>query len=206
LLPVRLGQLGPGISWIDLDRDGGDDLLIASGKGGRAGVYRNEGNGTFSPANLHGQSRPAPGDQTAMLGWSLRNGTTVITGNANYEQGNIQAPSAYRHRMQRVTVAGTDSLPYSMGTTGPMAASDYDGDGDLDLFVGGRFIPGHYPMDAPSRLFINEQGSFIPDEANGKKLQRGGLVTGAIFTDYDRDGDQDLIFRRCWGSDLVPEN
>lgn len=206
LLPVRLGQLGPGVSWIDFDQDGDDDLLIASGKGGDTGVYENQGDGSFRPTTKPTGSRSVPGDQTTILGWASREGTNIVMGNANYEQENIQVPSVYQSRLKGVDDVEADSLPYNISTTGPMAASDYDGDGDIDLFVGGRFVPGHYPMDAPSRLFVNEEGSFVQDKVNSRKLEEAGLVTGAVFTDYDQDGDSDLILSRTWDSILVLEN
>lgn len=206
LLPVRLGQLGPGLSWMDLDRDGDDDLFIASGKGGGMGIYENMGDGSFRSSEPPLLSQSAPGDQTTILGWEGREGLHIISGNANYEQGNLQAPSAYQYRINRLHDVEIDSLPHNISTTGPMAASDYDGDGDIDLFVGGRFIPGHYPMDAPSRLFKYEQGVFVADKTNLRKLQQAGLVTGAVFTDFDRDGDQDLVLSRAWDSLLLLEN
>lgn len=206
LLPIRLGYLGPGLSWIDFDRDGDDDLFIASGKGNTPGVYENLGEGSFRPKNLPLLSRPAPGDQTTILGWEDHRGTNIVTGNANYEQGDIRFPSAYQYRVNGPDNTEVDSLPRNISTTGPLAASDYDGDGNIDLFVGGRFVPGHYPMDAPSRLLINEEDSFVPDKVNSKKLQQAGLVTGAVFTDFDRDGDRDLVLSRAWDSILLLEN
>lgn len=206
LLPIRLSQLGPGLSWIDFDRDGDDDLFIASAAGRSPGVYENRGDGSFRPTRLSLISRPAPGDQTTILGWEDSRGTNIVTGNANYEQGDIRFPSAYQYRMNGPDNIEADSLPGNISTTGPMAASDYDGDGDIDLFAGGRFVPGHYPMDAPSRLLKNEQGSFVPDNVNSKILQRAGLVTGGVFTDFDRDGDRDLVLSRAWDSILLLEN
>src|SRR5205814_1166722 len=49
LLPKKFSQLGPGVAWHDLDGDGWEDLLIGGGRGGRLGVYRNDGNGRFEP-------------------------------------------------------------------------------------------------------------------------------------------------------------
>ncbi|SMO81774.1 FG-GAP-like repeat-containing protein [Fodinibius sediminis] len=206
LLPLGLGRLGPGISWVDLDRDGDDDLVIGTGKGGTTAIYENGGDGSFQPWDLPLLDREAPGDQTGIIGWTQNGHTNLMIGNANYEQGNLQAPSAYQYRMDGRNNTFIDSLPHNISTTGPLAASDYDGDGDLDLFVGGGFIPGHYPMDAPSRLLVNEAGSFVPDKRNSRAVRRAGLITGAVFTDYDQDGDPDLVLSRAWDSILILEN
>ncbi|GAA5522595.1 FG-GAP-like repeat-containing protein [Aliifodinibius salicampi] len=206
LLPLRLSQLGPGISWIDIDQDGDDDLLIGSGKGGAIGVFENLGDGEFREITLPLLSQAAPGDQATILGWEEGQGTNILVGNVNYEQGNAQAPSAYQYQVNDLNNVHLDSIPANMSATGPMAAADYDADGDIDLFVGGRFIPGHYPKNATSRLLLNERGSFSIDRTNSAKLQEIGMVIGAVFTDYDRDGDPDLVLSRAWDSILVLEN
>lgn len=85
-----------------------------------------------------------------------------------------------------------------------MALADIDG--DLDLFVGGNFNPGRYPEDVSSRLFINENGNFVLDHVNSRKLNNIGLVSGALFSDYDGDGDPDLLLSREWDSIVLLEN
>ncbi|WP_372638435.1 VCBS repeat-containing protein, partial [Fodinibius sp.] len=207
LLPVLLSRQGPGIAWIDYDGDGDDDLFIASGKGGRMGTFENTGEGPFEPLEQDALNSTAPGDQTAILGWHTREGLHLITGSANFEQGDPRAPSALSYIIKRDNDPGVvQEIPGILSTTGPLAASDYDGDGDVDLFVGGRFKPGEYPRDASSRLFRNEKGRFVLDRLNSKKLDEIGLVSGAVFTDYDGDGDRDLLLSRAWDSLVLLEN
>ncbi|SHF48138.1 Repeat domain-containing protein [Fodinibius roseus] len=207
LLPVLLSRQGPGIAWIDYEGDGDDDLFIASGKGGRTGIFENTGEGEFEPLVPDGPRSTAPGDQTTILGWHTRKGLHLITGSANFEQGDPRVPSALSYIVNGGNAPDmVQKIPGILSTTGPLAASDYDGDGDVDLFVGGRFKPGEYPRDASSRLFRNEKGRFVPDRVNSKKLDETGLVSGAVFTDYDGDGDQDLLLSRAWDSILLLEN
>ncbi len=206
LLPVSMSKLGPGISWIDIDKDQDDDLFIGSGMGGTPGVFENVGDGSFKPMSQALISNHTAGDQTAIVGWESGNGTNLLVGSANYEQGQLRVPSAYQYRIDEMNTTQPDSLPGNISTTGPLSAADYDNDGDIDLFVGGRFIPGHYPMNAPSRLYTNEKGSFVIDKVNSRNLQQVGLVTGSLFTDIDLDGDQDLVLSREWDSILLLEN
>jgi len=206
LLPLKLSRLGPGIAWIDYDQDGDDDLFIGSGRGGRLSIYKNLGNGQFRPVRTGRMNEKAPGDQSAIVGWNHGDQTTVIVGSSNYEQEDTHTPSAYQYVLQPGGKSIQKELPGISSTTGPIAVADYDSDGDLDLFLGGRFIPGKYPQDADSRLFKNESGQFVLDKMNSRKLQKIGLVTGAVFSDYDGDGDQDLILSREYGSILLFEN
>ncbi|MDR8393807.1 FG-GAP-like repeat-containing protein [Aliifodinibius sp. S!AR15-10] len=206
LLPIKLSGLGPGISWIDYDQDGDDDLFIPSGKGGSLGAFENLGNGEFSPLSLDGLTAQTISDQTTLLGWNTTWGTSLLLGNMNYETRDQKTPSVLNYGFRDGAVAKRDSIPGLFSTTGPIAATDYDGDGDIDLFVGGRFVPAQYPAGATSRLFINENGNFKLDQTNAQILKDFGLVTGAVFSDFDSDGDPDLLLSREWDSLLLLEN
>jgi len=200
LLPQKLSRQGPGVAWVDVDRNGYEDLLIASGKGGALALFENLGDGSFRPVERDPLTRPAAGDQTGVIGWAEGDHTRIVVGSANYEQGDADAPSAYLYAMDRNGQVAPDSLPGMLSTTGPVAAADYTGDGRVDLFIGGRFKPGQYPRDAQSRLFKNVNGTFHPDEANARILSEAGLVTGALFADFNQDGSQDLLISTEWGA------
>ncbi|MFB6287021.1 MAG: FG-GAP-like repeat-containing protein [Candidatus Bipolaricaulia bacterium] len=206
LLPLKLSQQGPGLSWVDYDQDGDEDVMIPTGRGGTLAVYENDGAGNFSRRTLGTLTDTSSADQTTLLGWSTDSGTHLLLGRANYEPGDIQTPSALHFLAEGDTVRKVGRIPGILSTTGPLAAADYDGDGAIDLFVGGRFMPAQYPRDATSRLFRNEEGRFVCDEENAALLEDFGLVTGAVFTDYDRDGDPDLLISRAWDSLMLLEN
>ena len=200
LLPERLSQEGPGVAWIDYNGDGYDDLWITSGKGGKTALFKNTGDGHFSPVKLPMISHTANVDQTAIIGWKADHFTHIVVGNANYENGSPDVPSAYLYKIFPGTgKVQEDSLKEHVSTTGPLAAADYDGDGDIDLFIGGRFIPAGYPLDATSRLYKNDNGKFVVDPANAATFQRIGMVTSAVFCDLNGDGKPDLILATEWG-------
>ena len=206
LLPLKLSQLGPGVSWIDIGNDGDDDILVAGGKDGRLGLLLNDGTGIFPTDNVGELTSKATADQTAIVGWSDTHGQHVVVGRSNYELGSSKTSSAAHYTLKNEEVTNRQMIPGVRSTTGPLAAADYDGDGDVDLFVGGRFKPLLYPEDARSRLFRNRKGSLQIDRASSRVFEGIGLVTGAVFTDIDQDTDQDLVLSRAWGSILLLEN
>ena len=198
LLPNKLSQLGPGLAWFDVNGDGLEDLLIGSGKGGHLGVFTNDGAGGFrgftNPA-----SRPAvTRDQTTVLGWWAAPGQPVLlVGSANYEDGLAMGPAVQAYDLAGGSIA--EAVVASESSSGPMALADLDGDGDLDLFVGGRVIGAKYPQAASSRVFRHHAGRFSLDAENTKALASVGLVSGAVFSDLDDDGDPDLVLACEWG-------
>jgi hypothetical protein len=89
---------------------------------------------------------------------------------------------------------------------GPIALADVDDDGDLDLFVGGRFLPGRYPEPVSSALWVNDRGRLRSDPVLGRPFESLGLVSGATFADLDNDGKADLALATDWGAVRVFRN
>ena len=200
LLPNSLSQLGPGVSWFDYDRDGKEDLIIGSGRGGTLGVFHNDG-GTLVRAA--GQGPVALGDFTTVLGLPSTRGSQLLVGVSNWETLTPYSVASVPFVGKGLAPAATTAAPTTQSSTGPMALGDYDGDGDLDLFVGGRAIPAEYPEAATSTLYKNENGRWAVDQANAAVLRDVGLVSGAMFVDVNGDGHPDLVLAREWDSILL---
>jgi hypothetical protein len=189
LLAQRLSQLGPGVAWHDFNGDGWEDLVIASGRGGATGFFRNDGRGGFVPVRPPAFTRPVQRDQTTVLGV----GETVFIGAANYEDGQTNGGCLRVYDLRRQ--AAGESVLGPRSSTGPLAFGDVDGDGTLELFIGGRVVPGRYPEPADSQLLRNEGGRFVPV----RRFEKLGLVSGAVFTDLTGDGLPELVLACEWG-------
>ncbi|MCL4214145.1 MAG: VCBS repeat-containing protein [Gemmatimonadales bacterium] len=195
LLPNSLSQLGPGITWFDFDRDGDEDLLVGAGRGGRLGVFRND-RGRLRAEE--GAGPVAAADLTTILGLPESGGTRILMGVSGWEGAPVSQVVAIRGGA-RVDGEVRAVVPVGTSATGPLALADYDADGDLDLFVGGRAVPGRYPVPASSALYRNDDGAFSLDTANSALLREVGLVSAALFTDLDGDGRPDLVLALEWG-------
>ena len=190
LLPWRLSQLGPGVGWHDVDNDGWEDLVIGAGKGGTLGVYRNDTKGGFTRLTNGPLSRVVSRDQTGVVGM----GGLLLVGSANYEDGLTNGGAIRIYDVGRG--ASGEAVLSPPASTGPLALGDVDNDGDLDLFVGGRVIAGRYPEAATSQLLRNEGGRFVAMQ----KFEQVGLVSGAVFSDLDGDGDPELVIACDWSA------
>ena len=89
------------------------------------------------------------------------------------------------------------AIPNIFESSQCVKASDIDNDGDLDLFIGTRLISGKYTFPASSYFLINENGLFKKG-SDSKSLENIGMVTDAVFTDIDKDGDDDLMIVGEW--------
>jgi enediyne biosynthesis protein E4 len=203
-LPYKLSQPGPGVSWFDVDGDGWDDVIVPSGKGGTLAVLRNDGRGGFSRLNDPPFNRPVTRDQTTVLGWQRAPGQAVLlAGSAAWETSTNETCVTEYDLKSRITV---NRLPSGTASTGPLALADIDGDGDLDLFVGGRVIPGRYPLPAASMVFRNAGGRWELDAENSGRCAGLGMVNGAVFSDLNGDAQPDLVLACDWGAVRILKN
>jgi hypothetical protein len=139
-------------------------------------------------------------EQTTALGWAVRPGqTALLIGSSSYENGLTNCEAVTQCNFQSNQLQLVKGLTNFGASPGAMAMADVDGDGNLDLFVAGRVVPGRYPAAADSRIYRGVDGHFELDRDNSKVLRGIGLVTGAVFSDLDGDGFPELILATEWG-------
>jgi enediyne biosynthesis protein E4 len=208
LLSVRLSQLGPGLAAGDANGDSRDDLFLG-GASGNAGTFSlNQGDGQWSllqdlfppwSENLDVEDMgtllfDADGDSDLDL--------LLVSGGVECEPND----ASLRDRLYLNDGKGTFSrptkemLPDLRDSGSVAAATDFDRDGDLDLFIGSRSIPGRFPETPISRLLQNDKGTFRDvTVSHAPELQQTGLVTSGLWSDVNGDGWIDLLVTHDWG-------
>ncbi len=204
-LPRKLSESGPGVTWFDFNGDGWEDLFVGAGRGGKMGVFRNTGSGTFVRQRAKAFESAIRRDQTTILGWEPNEKERLLLiGQSNYEDPQPLGNSIWQFSV--ITGQSNDSLVKDPGSIGPMTLADLDGDSDLDLFVGGSRLPGHYPKTANSHLLINHKGHVTRDTSQSKCTESLGMVRSAVFSKLNDDIYPELITVGDWTSIKIHRN
>lgn len=197
LLPHKYSQNGPGIAVGDVNGDGLDDFYVGGAFKYPGRVYLQARNGTFSSAAITDQTKyeedmgslffDADGD--ADLDLYIVSGGNEFPANSPYYQDKL-----YRNDGRGNFTLDAQALPNTTASGSFVTAADVDTDGDLDLFVGGRMSPQQYPAPAESYILLNEGGKFRNATVQMcPELQKLGMLTAALWTDFDNDRAVDLI-------------
>ena len=206
LLPNRMSQLGPGLAVGDVNSNGREDLVLAGAADQATKLYINLGNGYFEERRTaaFGDDIVCEDMQPLLVDVDGDGDLDlyITSGSNEYDRGHpALADRLYLNDgTGGFTHAPKGSLPDLRESTGAVSAADFDGDGDLDLFVAGRQVPGQYPVPPRSFLLRNEGGRF--EDVTGAvapQLRTVGMVTAALWSDVDNDGKPDLMLAIEWG-------
>ncbi len=207
LLPNKHSQLGPGVAWGDVDADGDEDLYFGQAAGAAGQLMINDGQGNFSNTKQKVFTDDAAHEDMGATFIDFdRDGDLdlfVVSGGVECEPGDeVLRDRLYvndgKGKFQRSAEGVVPDIRQSGSVVAPV---DFDRDGDVDLFVGSRIVPGAYPTTPESVLLINENAHFVNkiDEL-APDLKSAGMVTSAVWCDVDNDGWQDLVASYDWGS------
>lgn len=211
LLPHEHCNLGPCLAKGDINNDGLEDFFIGGPFNKSGQLFVQTRAGAFQKRPLETRQKyeedtgalffDADGDQDLDL--YVCSGGTEFPPNAPYYQDRLY----WNDGRGNFTEAVPGVLPPMPSSTSAVAAADYDRDGDLDLFVGGRIVPTAYAETPSSYLLENRQGRFVDVTAQKQALlQKIGRVTAAKWEDYNADGWPDLILAGEWMPIVVFEN
>ncbi len=202
LLPRGMSRSGPGVAIGDVNRDGMDDIYFGGGQGQSGMLYLQQADGDFSELSIIDFKNDKDCEDTDAIFFDAdRDGDLdlyVTSGgldqNSELLQDRIYINSGDGHFIK------SKALPNLKTNNSCVTVADIDDDGDNDLFVGARFIPGNYPLAPPSYLLLNDGNGKFKMATNKicKGLMSGKMVSDAVFTDVNNDNKPDLIVVGEW--------
>ncbi|KAA3623198.1 MAG: hypothetical protein DWQ02_24845, partial [Bacteroidetes bacterium] len=203
LLPHKTSQFGPKVAVGDVNGDGLEDFYIGGAAGQAGALFVQNGSNGF-------QESPGPwsedkdSEDLGAVFFDADNDNDldlyVASGGNEFRDGaSPQLQDRLYLNNDGNFIRSSDALPEMLTSSGCVSAADYDKDGDMDLFIGGRLTPGKYPFAPRSYLLQNNNGKFQDVTTQVcQELESPGLVTSAIWTDFDQDNDLDLILAGEW--------
>jgi hypothetical protein len=203
IIPHKFSQIGPRMAQGDIDGDGREDIIIGATNKLPTMVFLRKGNG-FEKANFEGLTTDKPFSESDLVVVDINNDgmNDVVAVAGGYENREESDYKHYLYENHNGTFVRTE-LPIPPFPASVVRACDFNHDGYVDLFVGSRVKKGMFPYANHSWLIINDKGKLSVNSASRLDL---GMVTDAIWTDYDKDGWEDLMVAREYNSVVILKN
>lgn len=206
LLPYMLSRHGPPIAVADVNGDGLDDVFIGGTPGQPGKLFLQQKDGSFveSSAGQPWDADKAYEDWAAVFfdanGDDLPDLYVASGGYQLVPDSPLLQDRLYINQGGGRFKRDPRALPPMLASKGVVRVGDFNGDGKPDLFVGGRLTPLTYPYPTRSYLLRNDGGHFtdVTEQVAPELIRPGGMITDAVWTDFDGDGRLDLVTAGEW--------
>ncbi len=205
LMPNAMSAFGPRLAVGDLNGNGMEDVIIGGGRDQATKVYLQQGNGTFLRTEQIGLASDSSHIDTGLTLLDVDGDgypdLYVGSGGSDFPAGHdLYKDRLYLNDGNGRFMAHSIALPIPPGNTSVVAVGDLNGDGLDDLFIGGRYVPGQYPLAPNTYLLINDGNGNFTDATEDfhSALANIGLVADAAIGDVDGDGYLDLMVIGEW--------
>jgi hypothetical protein len=203
IIPHKFSQIGPCMAKGDIDKDGHEDLIIGATNKLPTEVFLRKGEG-FVKSDFDGLTTQKGFSESdlAIVDIDGDSDNDVVAVAGAYENQNENDYQHYIYENQNGSFTGKP-LPIPTFPASVIRPCDFNHDGNTELFVGSRVKKDMFPYANHSWLIFNEKGNLSVNPSSRLNL---GMVTDAIWTDYDKDGWEDLLVVREWNSPVILKN
>ena len=204
LLPHMLSTQGPNIAKGDVNGDGLTDLFIGGAKGSSGKLFVQNQSGRFMPSQQDLFENDKQSEDIGALFFDADNDKDldlyVVSGGSDFKPESPDLQDRLYFNDRGNFRLNTQAIPEMLTSGSCVKAGDQDNDGDLDLFIGGRLVPGQYPTAPRSYILENDGKGNFKDvtKSRNPSLAYPGMVTDALWSDFNQDNLIDLIIVGEW--------
>ena len=213
LIPFLVSMEGPKIAVGDVNKDGREDFYVGGAKYQPGSLFLQQGNGEFVMSEQPDFTNDSIYEDVDAAFFDMDHDKdldlyVVSGGNEFYGTMDKQFDRVYKNDGSGQFKRDLECLPLMYENKSCVRPCDFDNDGDMDVFIGGRVVAYHYGNIPQSFLLLNDGKGSFANETNrfAPGLEKAGMITDAVWADTDGDGDQDLILSGDWMPIRVFEN